>query len=894
LEDCTAESGCQAGSEAHGPGQINGVWGIAVDQEGDIFVREGADGNSRIQKFSPSGRFLLAVGGEVNKTKSEQAGSGEAERNLCTAASGDVCQEGIPGTGDGKFESGFSAAVIGSTLYVGGKERIQTFNLEGEYEGDLADPEGLLAGKTVRSMVADPQNERLYIVLQGEGAVTALDSATGKQVGAPRQVIGAEQVAADPDGNLFAIEAEFEFPPPPRKPKHLPEYVTEFGSEGERLIPDQQEEKECETIEKTGMTEQKCPLFATPVFATPEMGKGYVLPGIGTGPAGDLYVGYVKNGVDAFVRGFGPPPVSFESPPAAAPTIDGEYASSVTDTDAQLRVVVNPHFFSGALGTTTYRVQFGTASCVEAGGWAAACVSETPEANLSAGIVDEEVTSAPVTLSGLTPKTEYRYRFVVEGSGAPGAPVEGEPASFRTHVASSEGVAATCGNEAFRGGPSGTLPDCRAYEMVSPIDKEGGEIRTLFTSKQGLGLAALDQASAAGDKLSYGSYRPFGGAVSAPYTSQYIAIRGTTGWENVPISPPKTTQILPPSKGFDTEFRLFSEDLCESWLQTFAEPVLSAAAVPGYSNLYRHSLCPAPGAYEALTTVSPSTAPPAYKFEPELQGLAADGTLSAFTAIGKLTPDAPTLSGFLSTQLYVHRNGESQPRFVCIGPEGVPIALPCGAGSLPKEIGGKNRTERIEHALSSDGRRLYWSDEKGHIYLRVNPAEAQSAQTRGYANGTGRLKAGETQVTQLVAAEGEAEIEAGSTKAVVTKTVVGRFVPGQVLKTVAGIAAGTTVEAVENEGPNVVLTLSQPATATRPATAEEPQAILSSAGPAPFEPGQEVTGLGVAPGTTIEAATSGELTLSKPATQSGFKKLLHATSPCEAGKSCTLAVSQIA
>ena len=37
----------------------------------------------------------------------------------------------------------------------------------------------------------------------------------------------------------------------------------------------------------------------------------------------------------------------------------------------------------------------------------------------------------------------------------------------------------TCPNAAFRTGPAASLPDCRAYEMVSPVDKNGGDITTL-------------------------------------------------------------------------------------------------------------------------------------------------------------------------------------------------------------------------------------------------------------------------------------------------------------------------------------------------------------------------------------------------------------------------------
>lgn len=79
---------------------------IAVDttlgrpSSGDVYV--GDPNNHRVEKFSASGNFILMFGKDVNKTKVE-ANSSEAESDVCTAASGDTCQQGTEGTGPGAF-----------------------------------------------------------------------------------------------------------------------------------------------------------------------------------------------------------------------------------------------------------------------------------------------------------------------------------------------------------------------------------------------------------------------------------------------------------------------------------------------------------------------------------------------------------------------------------------------------------------------------------------------------------------------------------------------------------------------------------------------------------------------------------------------------------------------
>jgi DNA-binding beta-propeller fold protein YncE len=48
------------GSKGNGPGQFNGAFDVAVDQDGFVYVADA--GNRRIQKFDSNGKFILAFG----------------------------------------------------------------------------------------------------------------------------------------------------------------------------------------------------------------------------------------------------------------------------------------------------------------------------------------------------------------------------------------------------------------------------------------------------------------------------------------------------------------------------------------------------------------------------------------------------------------------------------------------------------------------------------------------------------------------------------------------------------------------------------------------------------------------------------------------------------------
>ena len=162
---------CLSGEEGTGEGTENagemlkGISDVAVDQStGDVYVLD--RGYRRVDEFTENGEFILMIGGDVNKTNVAKAGAREAEKNLCTAASNDVCEPGTSGAGHGvvEGEAGFGdlLAVGGpeGLLYVGDGARVQEFDTEngvkdGEWAGEIS-LSGLSPAGSATAIAVDP------------------------------------------------------------------------------------------------------------------------------------------------------------------------------------------------------------------------------------------------------------------------------------------------------------------------------------------------------------------------------------------------------------------------------------------------------------------------------------------------------------------------------------------------------------------------------------------------------------------------------------------------------------------------------------------------------------------------------------------------------------------
>ncbi len=117
--------------------------------------------------------------------------------------------------------------------------------------------------------------------------------------------------------------------------------------------------------------------------------------------------------------------------------------------------------------------------------------------------------------------------------------------------------AAACPNEAVRTGPSAVLPDCRAYELVSPPDADGRLLQGIIGFNL-FDLFPTDLANSSGDKLLYMTYDSPFGAPGEPtgVFDLYETQRSAGGWQNSRLLSPSGAQgIMPQPGGVSSDLR---------------------------------------------------------------------------------------------------------------------------------------------------------------------------------------------------------------------------------------------------------------------------------------------------------------------------------------------------
>jgi hypothetical protein len=161
--------------------------------------------------------------------------------------------------------------------------------------------------------------------------------------------------------------------------------------------------------------------------------------------------------------------------------------------------------------------------------------------------------------------------------------------------ASAAQAEAPCPNEQLRAEqPYGLrLPDCRAYEMVSPPEKDDYDATSPVYD--------ATRASLSGDALAWESEGSFANAEGHQFLNEYISRRGADGWSTQSITPPYTAYFTETRNPY--EAMAFTPELSEGVAGT--DVPLTGEALPEYENLYLVNLTSAPISYRLVTSGTP-------------------------------------------------------------------------------------------------------------------------------------------------------------------------------------------------------------------------------------------------------------------------------------------------
>ncbi len=437
---------------------------------------------------------------------------------------------------------------------------------------------------------------------------------------------------------------------------------------------------------------------------------------------------YVTDGPRETVWVFGPP---------VAPVVDRELTAEVGVSEVKLGALASP----GGI-QTSYRFEYGPTSAYGSS-------TPFPEGSVGEGLEAHAVWAAA---SGLAPGSTYHYRVVATNELGT---VYGPDQTFTTLSAEQ----AACPNEQLRGGFAGRLPDCRAYELVTPPVASSSQ----FDGHPGTAYSST--AAADGGALTLYTQEPRPGAPTAG--EYYVATRGAGGWIEEDIMPLASYDGVGCPEYQEPVFA-YSEQLTKDVMLAGGESrgsssrnehedpescnpegrqVVSGEPV-GYENLLVRAN--ATGAYQLVNVTPPGVTPADTHFQ------AASADLSHVI----FTETSPLAEGARYGVENLYEWDEGALRLVSWLPKGT--AVP---GSLPAEEGLTGINVPVKGVVSSDGSHVLFTY-GGALYDRIDGQrtvqidEKQSGSTG--PSGGGSFKAATSDGSEVFFLDGS-KLTAGST-----------------------------------------------------------------------------------------------------------------------------------
>jgi hypothetical protein len=400
--------------------------------------------------------------------------------------------------------------------------------------------------------------------------------------------------------------------------------------------------------------------------------------------------------------------------PAITPDVTTGVANDVTPDHAVLNGLVNPHN-----AATTYFFEYGTST-----GYGTS-VPATHDGD--AGSTNEAGTVLQ-RIDGLNAGTTYHYRLVAHNQAGT------IDSTDETFITTTPPVPSSgCPNEAIREAQHATfLPECRAYERVSPSDKNGGDI---------MADAGRTQIATDGSAARFSSLAAFGDAIGTSVATDYMSLRGTSDWTTHAITPRQDpTTFQPLARGFQSLYLGVSSDLSKGAFVGWS-PVTDDPNVAQVGNMYLRDdpKTAGAGSYQLLTAcplceATNTPLPPLLANInggglPRFEGASGDFGHVIFGSQQPLTADAP--SG--CTNLH---NLEQCPANLFEWDHGtVRLAgiLPDGSSAHGSQAGQdagayQGTIALTPHVISADGSRIIFTvpetpqSPSGALYMRIDHA----------------------------------------------------------------------------------------------------------------------------------------------------------------------------
>jgi len=421
------------------------------------------------------------------------------------------------------------------------------------------------------------------------------------------------------------------------------------------------------------------------------------------------------------------------------PLIDEQWVTSVSDSTATLNAKINPKGQA-----TVYQLEYGTDTNY------GTKIPVSPEA-IGSGSEDVQVSRSVVELQA---QTIYHYRVVATNASGT---TDGPDRTFKTFPVPTV-TADTCPNAQIRGLQAAQfLPDCRAYEMVSPPEKEGADISA---------SASNTRVSTDGDAVQYLSLAGFGDAYgSGALGTEYVAERGEEGWLTHAVTPPQHPPFLPLDNAhYEGDF---SSDL-NTGVFYAVSPLTIDPNVANVPNIYlRTDLLKAGyGSYRLLSGCSLCESEKAplqwnrpfferIEFDPGLAGATADFSHVIFESTYNLA------AGATGTGIKLYENANGTVRLAGILPDSACETPPCaaqesaaGQGAIRLDSRERGVGMYTQNTISTDGSRIVFTANpliqefaglqgpsfQGNLYLReggrttvqLNASERSVADPNGW------------------------------------------------------------------------------------------------------------------------------------------------------------------